>query len=153
MIDPVTGAMLASTAVNALSGFFGGKAKTKQEELDRAQRTAEFNRTQGQSEGRDAVGYERQMGSSGMRDQIQHMLMARMGAPPQPFVPRVQGGQGGAAFARQSAQPMQAAAAGYTPGAGGVQTDVMQQVMQRMGYGAPPRQATPRPTPYPQGAY
>lgn len=113
--------------------------KAKQEEI--AQRAAEFERTQGQSESKDAVGAQNLLNRAPMADQAQYLLRARMGAAPTTFAPRdfTRGPMTPATMAAPATggpQDRMAAgsttAAGYKPGMGGVDTSVIQMLRDRM---------------------
>lgn len=99
------------------------------------QRQYEFGRTQTQSEGNDALGIQRSLDATPLRDMALHSLRARMAAPPSPFQANDR--------LNPTAKPMgspsdphgglatnRAAAASYTPGAGGADTSVARRLLE-----------------------
>lgn len=115
--------------------------RAREFDANAAQRIAEFNRTQGQSEALGAASAQNLINRAPMADQAQYMMRARMSAPPTAFAPRdftrtgltqqtmrapaTGGPQEALAASRIAAQ-------GYKPGAGGVDTSVLDMLKKKM---------------------
>lgn len=91
----------------------------------------QFNSSDAFNKGKQAIVAQGSLDQAPLRDQAQYMLKARMGAAPAAFNPRDITKGTGAFAAGASGGPdlgaVQRAAASYTPGAGGVNTDVLKE--------------------------
>lgn len=144
-IDPITAVTVGSSILDGVfSALDNGDVEEARRQLEQArrqfeqgmtQRQHEFGRTQGQSEAMDVLDVQRNIDSSPLRDQVMAMMKARIGAPPQSFVPRdplrPPGGTqatGSAADPTGQMEVMRNAASNYTPGSGGVDTSTAESV-------------------------
>lgn len=129
-----------------------------QRQAEQAASTGQFNRTTGDSEAQAAVRAETQLNKAPIADKAQALILARMGVAPGVFQPRDYT-KGQASLVSPKAAPgaavasaMQKAAAGYVSGQGGVKTDTLQMLLNKMKAGgfsdpnAPTTPPTPRPS-------
>jgi hypothetical protein len=127
----------------AASGFLNqsNSNKDRRQSADQfnqslAERKNEFERTQDQSEGHDAISAQRAIETSPLRDQAIYMLQKRAQSPPTPYQPRDPLNphatpQGAASDPHGGLAANAAAAASYTPGAGGVDTSIYQALIDK----------------------
>lgn len=112
------------------------------------QQKQQFNRTQGNLEGQQAVAVQNRLNTAPMADNAQYLLMSKLGVPPTAFKPRDYTQAGGATNlttpatggAADQLAANQAASAKYTPGAGGVDTSALQLLLSKLknsAYGTP----------------
>lgn len=142
-------AQIGSAILGGIGSAIGGNSASKDRRRDREEERRQFNlqlqnqksqfaRQAGSAEGDQAVNTQRQLDMAPLRDRLLHTMRLRAGLAPQAMqahdifnpgisaqVPQLGGIDRGA---------LQQGMAGYTPGAGGVNTQVMQQLIQRLGY-------------------
>lgn len=125
-------------AANAYTNYTQSQQSAADREAQLAAQQAEFNRTQGATEGMDAASLQKSVNNAPLRDKAQYMMMARLGAPPSALAPRdithgatsvLNGSATGGIAPTMNA--MSNAAQSYTPGAGGVNTNVDQTLINR----------------------
>lgn len=142
MADPLSWAAFGANALGGLfGGLAGGQAQKEQQGLQKRGIKAgeEQNRRQAAlAEGEQAVDYSRQLSMAPLRDRLVYNLTQRAGMAPgqfrptDMFNPNAYGGfpqQGGIDLDQLRRNQM-----GYTPGAGGVNTDIMTRAMEVLGY-------------------
>ena len=135
---------VGSGIANALGGLFGGRAKDKESKRQAALQGRQLDMEAGDR----AIGVQRGLDMTPIRDRIMFMLQNRLGQSPGQFRPAdvfnmgsgVQAGpvQLGGVNLDDLAQQN----AGYKPGMGGANSSVAQQVLRKLGYGG---QAPNRP--------
>lgn len=135
------GGLSGKDVLSTLGGGITAATNYAQNKAAIEERKREFDRTQGQSEGKDAVMAQNLLNRAPLADEAQYLLKARMSAPPTAFTPRDWTRTGMTQATMQSPATGgpatqlaagQQAAASYTPGAGGVDTSVLQLLKQRM---------------------
>lgn len=149
-IDPVTGMIIAQGVGSFFNGLASDAASKRSERLQRQQMMLQHQlgmgqlalgrRGQGQSELGQANEIGRQLDAAPIRDRVQYQIMQRLGQTPQAFNPKnmfdasqgndFQGSTGGIDFEKLAADN-----AKYQPGAGGVNTDRLEFMLKRLGYG------------------
>lgn len=136
-----TSGLSAKDWLGALAGGVGAGLDYKQSQSAAEELINQFARKQAQSELGTAVGAQDRINRAPMADNAQALLMARMGSAPTTFAPRdfTKGpisAQGMAAPAQGGPQDALAAArqaaASYQPGQGGVDTDALKILRDRM---------------------
>lgn len=140
---------------DVLGGLFGGMSQGNQfaQEMeerrrDRQQRQMEFERTQGQSEGNDAVKLARSLDSAPMRDRASFLMAQRLGQTPGNFAPGDMFNRG--SYGRVDRDALAKANAGYQPGMGGTGGGeaVIKAFLNKLGYGGgSPAAAAPQADP------
>lgn len=114
-----------------------GKTLAEQQ-ANRLQSSSQFDRTTGDSEAQQAVRAQTQLNAAPIADKSQALLLARMGVTPGQFQGRDYT-KGTSDLTRSPVAPsanvtsaMQAAAKGYKPGQGGVDTSVIKMLLEKM---------------------
>ena len=110
--------------LEAGANVVGGVLKGQADAARLKQEQQQFARTQGTSEAGNALAAERQRAAAPLRDQATYLLQQRMGVPNQQFQPHdiynESYGSGPANLGGQDPEELKRRAAGYRPGAGGV---------------------------------
>ena len=129
---------LFGLAGGALSGYGQGQMADK----DRAWDKEKFGREMVIPEGEAAMGAQRSMEMSPMRDKALYLLTQRMGMQPQSFVPHdiynPSYGSGAPQLGGYDQNKLNAQNEAYKPGMGGTNTDIQKMLLQKLGYGTQP---------------
>jgi hypothetical protein len=122
----------------AAGGAAAGAADAKTSAARLAEQQREFDKLYGVSSGQSAVGAGRQLDSAPLRDQTMYKLKQFLSQTPAQFKPHdIFNGGGVAQPGGYDVPKLQAADAAYTPGAGGVNTDILKKFLASIGYGQP----------------
>lgn len=124
-MDPLTIALIGSSA---LGGLAQGQAQ--------AQGAKQSRRQQGLTEGQSAVGLQSYLDTLPLRDRAAYLISQRLGVSPQAFQASPYAPDQFRDPSAGAMQQMQQANAAYTPGAGGLDPSVAQELLRRLGYGA-----------------
>lgn len=149
----------AQLGTNILGGLAGGVAGSRMSAQEIAERKREFDKAMALRSGQAAVGASNSLDQAPMRDRIMYKLQQIMGQTPSQFKPHdIFSGGGVAQQGGYDTGKLQTSDQAYTPGAGGVNTDILKKFLAAMGYpsgggapatGPPPPQRMP--TRFPQG--
>lgn len=124
---------VAQAGADVIGGVLQGQAAAAQNQ----QQAQQFNRTQGLEEANSALGASRQAATAPLRDQAIYGLQQRMGMQQGQFQPHdiynQSYGNGPAKLGGIDEQELQRRLAGYRPGAGGVNSALLNAYVQKYG--------------------
>lgn len=128
----------AKLGVDLLGGIAGGVAGAQSSAAEMAERKREFDKAFGMQSGQAAVAGQRQLDTSPLRDRVMFKLQQMLSQTPSNFKPHdIFNGGGVAQPGGYDTTKLATADAGYKPGAGGVNTDILKKFLASIGYSAP----------------
>lgn len=137
-MDPVTLGLLAG-GLGGLGNFLGGQQQVGASNADRAERIRQFNAMLQQQKQGSAMSIQGRLDTAPLRDRLLYNMTQRAGMPSRTFKPMdmfnpVQG-QTAPQYGGIDQDALGAKMNQYTPGAGGVNTDILKKIQGQMGYG------------------
>lgn len=129
----------AKLGIDTVGGVAGGAADAKASEAALKEKQREFDQAYGLQAGDAAVGAQKQLDSAPLRDRVMYQLQNVLGQTPQAFKPHDVFNGGGVPQQGGYDMPKLATAnAAYTPGAGGVNTEMIKKFLASLGYPVTP---------------
>jgi hypothetical protein len=126
------------TGLQTAGGIAGGIQNAKTDAATLAERKREFDKAFGLQSGGAAISAEHALDSAPLRDRVLYKLQQILGQTPSQFKPHdIFNGGGVPQQGGYDTGKLQAADAAYKPGAGGVNTAMIQKFLASLGYPSP----------------